>query len=64
MSPIMQCSVAGDPGWKWGQDGKCYVYKPGDEAGSKRAKAAAQRQALAVAFARGHGRKPIFTEGA
>lgn len=27
--PLMQCTVDGKPGWKWGRTGKCYTGKNG-----------------------------------
>ena len=46
--PVKQCTMNGLPGYKWGDEGKCYIYRPGDEAGRKRAKQKAIRQGLAA----------------
>lgn len=49
--PVMACSVNNQPGWKWGDSGKCYV--GGDEA---KRKAYEQGYAIKASQARG-GRK-------
>jgi len=46
--PVQKCQEKGKPGWRWGKEGKCYTYKPGDKAGSKRAKEKAARQGRAI----------------
>jgi len=45
--PLNECQYEGKPGWRWGQAGKCYVYTPGSEAGSRLARARALRQGVA-----------------
>lgn len=46
--PIQKCEVDGRPGFKWGEQGKCYTYTPGDEESMARAKAACERQGRAI----------------
>ena len=46
--PIQRCRLKGKPGFKWGNDGKCYTYTPGDKAGLERAKNKAAKQGQAV----------------
>ena len=36
--PIRQCQINNNPGYKWGQECKCYEYTPGDEESIKEAK--------------------------
>jgi len=45
--PLNECQLDGKPGWRWGQSGKCYVYTPGSEAGSRLARARALKQGVA-----------------
>jgi len=51
--PIMPCSKDGKPGYKYGKDGKCYVYTSGNEASRKRAKKRAINQGVAIEASRG-----------
>lgn len=46
--PVQPCRTEGKPGLKWGQNGHCYSYTPGDKASRERARtrAAAQGQAI------------------
>jgi len=46
--PVQKCKKEGQPGWRWGKEGKCYTYTPGDKTGSKRAKAKAAKQGRAI----------------
>lgn len=46
--PVQRCRAKGRPGWKFGKTGHCYVYRPGDQAGSNRAKKKALKQGLAI----------------
>jgi len=46
--PVMKCQRDGRPGWKWGESGHCYTYEPGNEQGSKRAHAQAEKQGRAI----------------
>ena len=40
--PVIRCSVNGEPGWKWGEGGKCYTGPDG------RQQAEAQGRAVRV----------------
>jgi hypothetical protein len=46
--PVKKCEDDGKPGWKWGDQGKCYTYTAGSEASSAAAKAKAIKQGLAA----------------
>lgn len=46
--PIQSCQYDGKPGYKWGEQGKCYTYTPGNEDSKKRAKTKAFEQGLAI----------------
>jgi hypothetical protein len=46
--PIKSCKLDNKPGYKWGDEGKCYTYTPGDETSRKAAKKKAIKQGLAV----------------
>lgn len=45
--PIRSCQIDNKPGYKWGQQGKCYDYKPGDESSKTEAKKKAIAQGIA-----------------
>jgi hypothetical protein len=46
--PIRQCRIDNKPGYKWGQEGKCYDYNPGDEQSKYDAKRSAISQGIAI----------------
>lgn len=46
--PIRQCQINNEPGFKWGQSGKCYAYTPGDEESKNEAKKKAIGQGVAI----------------
>lgn len=46
--PVKPCTEGGKPGYKWGDQGKCYVYSPEDEKSMNRAKQKAYIQGLAA----------------
>lgn len=46
--PVKNCLSDGKPGYKWGDQGHCYTYTPGDESSRKRAKEKAVKQGQAV----------------
>jgi hypothetical protein len=46
--PVKRCQEDGRPGFKWGDQGKCYAYDAGSDAGRRRAKELAIRQGIAV----------------
>ena len=56
--PLMKCSEDGKPGWKYGEQGKCYTYTPGNEASNKAAKLKAAKQGVAISSRTGE--KPHF----
>ena len=51
--PVERCSLNGKPGYRWGKKGKCYTYTSGDEQSKERAKAAAEKQGMAIHAKRG-----------
>lgn len=46
--PIQNCSSEGQPGFKWGDSGKCYTYTPGSEFSRKEARKKALAQGIAI----------------
>lgn len=36
--PVQECQREGKPGYKFGEEGKCYIYEPGNEEEEKEAK--------------------------
>jgi hypothetical protein len=46
--PVKNCSENGQPGFKWGDSGKCYLYTSGDEEGMGEAKRKATIQGIAT----------------
>lgn len=46
--PIRSCSDGNNPGYKWGDSGKCYTYTTGDQKSMEAAKAKAQMQGVAA----------------
>ncbi len=46
--PIKRCQNEGKPGYKWGDQGKCYIYNPNDESSIKDAKKSAVAQGVAI----------------
>ena len=46
--PIRQCRIDNKPGYKWGQEGKCYDYNPSDESSKYQAKRSAIQQGIAI----------------
>lgn len=47
--PVKNCTSEGKPGYKWGDEGKCYIYSPGNEIERKEAKENAINQGIAIA---------------
>lgn len=45
--PIQNCQVDRKPGYRYGQSGKCYIYKEGDKASQTRARNKARKQGIA-----------------
>jgi hypothetical protein len=46
--PLNYCQENGDPGFKWGDQGKCYTYTPNNEGSRRRAKKSAISQGIAI----------------
>lgn len=46
--PVMACRKNEKPGYKWGEEGVCYTYTPGNEASRKKAKQKAHIQGAAI----------------
>ena len=46
--PIKPCQSGGNPGFKWGDSGKCYTYKSGDESSREAARQKALKQGQAI----------------
>lgn len=46
--PIQRCKENGKPGFKWGEQGKCYTYDPSSESSAGKAKQKAALQAVAM----------------
>lgn len=46
--PIKSCSINNQPGYKWGDSGKCYTYTAGDEKSAGEAKRKATLQGVAM----------------
>jgi hypothetical protein len=46
--PVQRCRRDGKPGYRWGDEGKCYIYTPGNESSRKQAKQKAAEQGRAI----------------
>ena len=46
--PIMQCTKDGKIGFKWGENGTCFTYTPGNEESQREAIRKANAQAAAI----------------
>jgi len=46
--PRQRCVLKGQPGFKWGKHGKCYIYKKGNRKSRQQAKKKAFLQGLAM----------------
>ena len=46
--PVKQCQDKGEPGFKWGDEGKCYTYSPYNEGSRRNANKKAIAQGLAI----------------
>jgi len=46
--PIKRCQRNGRPGFKWGDEGKCYTYEPGNKDSREAARQRALKQARAI----------------
>jgi len=54
--PVQTCQSEGKPGYKWGTQGKCYTYTPGNKASEANAMAKANLQGRAVEASK-HGQQ-------
>lgn len=50
--PVMDCESEGKPGFKFGEEGHCYTFTPGDEASRERARERAEEQGRAIEASR------------
>lgn len=46
--PIKKCTKDGKPGFKWGDEGKCYTYTSNDPESRRRARQLAEQQMRAI----------------
>ena len=46
--PVKKCTKGNKPGYKWGDEGKCYTYEEGNEESRKRARKMAIAQGRAI----------------
>lgn len=46
--PVKECQEEGKPGYKWGEEGKCYTYNPNNEGQKRKSKKSAITQGLAI----------------
>lgn len=46
--PVKPCKKDNKPGYKWGDEGKCYTYSPKSEESRKRARDQARKQGQAI----------------
>lgn len=46
--PIQNCQLNNKPGFKWGNEGKCYTYTPGNKTSMDNAKKKVMEQAVAI----------------
>jgi len=46
--PLMRCKLENKPGWKFGDSGKCYIFKQGNKASEAAAKLKAAKQGAAI----------------
>jgi hypothetical protein len=51
--PVQDCREDGKPGYKYGDEGFCYTYTPGNEKSRKSAKQKAYLQGVAIEKRRG-----------
>ena len=49
--PVEACSAGDKPGFRWGNQGKCYTYTPGDKLSMQEAKEKANKQGVAARLA-------------
>lgn len=54
--PVQRCQKDGKPGFKWGKQGFCYVYKKGSDQSRDAARKKAAAQGRAINARRGNAR--------
>jgi hypothetical protein len=58
--PVKDCQDTGKPGFKWGDQGKCYTYTPKNEGSLRSAKKKALIQGLAIGELNAEGLRVSF----
>ena len=46
--PVKECEENGKPGFKWGDENKCYTYTPNDKTSKETARKKALKQGVAI----------------
>ena len=46
--PVQECQEEGRPGYRWGQEGKCYTFDPSSDESRERARSQAEEQGRAI----------------
>jgi len=46
--PVKECQENGKPGFKWGDEGKCYTYTPNDKTSRENARRKVEKQGVAI----------------
>jgi len=46
--PVQECQQDGKPGYRWGEQGKCYTYRPGNKEAQIAARVKAEMQGAAI----------------
>jgi len=46
--PVQTCQDDNKPGFKWGEQGKCFTYSPNSESSRERARSRAEAQGRAI----------------
>ncbi|HDY87477.1 MAG TPA: hypothetical protein ENH82_05085 [bacterium] len=55
--PVEVCNGNGLPGFKFGESGKCFTYRPGNVAGRNAAREKANRQGQAIKISQTNNRE-------
>ncbi|MFP4457560.1 MAG: DUF2213 domain-containing protein [Clostridia bacterium] len=59
--PVQECQLNNKPGYKWGEEGKCYTYTPNNEEERNKAKEKAIKQGIAIGEYEGGDSKSMKT---
>lgn len=59
--PVKNCQRDGQPGFKWGDEGKCFIYTAGDASSRERARNQAEEQGRAIEAAGGEKQKGFWS---